>query len=428
MMEILQVLICLAETLFPFWLGNKILERRYQKTIGKVFWYAGMVVYIGSLIYQRHFYMYSRFFMLWAIIFTCILFWRYYKVSFWKSVLLLSIYYETIAIMDLLGMTLPGLVNGKEDEFLVNVHRNITYERILIYTAVRLLLFLIFSLLIYKNNDIYWGIESKIIIVLFPVFEYISMVQCEGAFYGKYGEAIQNIYLYFLAYVVSLSYLIIAFVRSNSDYLRKISEQKNQFIEKDYKRIIEQNRQREMLIHDTNKHYIVLEGFLEEQENEKALEYVKELKKDICKNARKITTGNMVLDAILNDKLELSKMAGIDFAADIESMNHSFVQDKDWCVLIANLLDNAFEAVEQEKEKVIGVHLKRKESGIIIHIENSFTGSLKMNGKQILTTKSRNELHGWGLQSVKQVVKKYAGIMNYEHKDNMFHVYIMLYK
>ena len=51
----------------------------------------------------------------------------------------------------------------------------------------------------------------------------------------------------------------------------------------------------------------------------------------------------------------------------------------------------------------------------------------KANRQIILTTKSRKEGHGIGLQNVKLVVEKYHGQMEPQHTEKSFQVKILLY-
>ena len=58
-------------------------------------------------------------------------------------------------------------------------------------------------------------------------------------------------------------------------------EEKNRLVEADYERVLAWNRQREIFIHDANKHYVILEELLDRQEYERALQYVKNLKQNV---------------------------------------------------------------------------------------------------------------------------------------------------
>lgn len=426
MCEVLQIIICFIEIIFPFWVGVSVFQRRYLKLASKIFLYLGVGILTMLLCYQRHFVMFSRLFLVFTLVVSSILFWRYFKTSFLKSILISSIYHESIYVMDLIGIIVMDFSKGEEG-YADFIMRNITHDRIIIYVLSRLFILLFCYILIHKYTGILTYFDNHFMIVAFPILEYISLVQCDGIFYGKNMIAARNLYLFLLVYVVMIFLLIIQYIKSKSDYIRKLNDEKTRLIEADYKRIVVWNRQREIFIHDANKHYIILENLLVDNEKDRALQYVKTLKEDVKKIARKITTGNIVLDSVLNEKLVQIEDEGIELSIEIDSMEDTFIKDQEWCVIVTNLLDNAIEAVKIENEKFIGIYLKRKESGIIIHIENSFTGKINIDGEEIKTTKKENKTHGWGLWSVRQVVERYAGVMNYEHKDNVFHVYIMLY-
>ena len=62
-----------------------------------------------------------------------------------------------------------------------------------------------------------------------------------------------------------------------------------------------------------------------------------------------------------------------------------------------------------------------------IQIENSIKDTPKVRNGIYLTTKSRKEGHGIGLQNVKLVVEKYHGQMEICHTEKSFQVKILLY-
>ncbi|MDR3884235.1 MAG: GHKL domain-containing protein [Dorea sp.] len=62
-----------------------------------------------------------------------------------------------------------------------------------------------------------------------------------------------------------------------------------------------------------------------------------------------------------------------------------------------------------------------------IQIENSIKDTPKVRNGIYMTTKSRKEGHGIGLQNVKLVVEKYHGQMEICHTEKSFQVKILLY-
>lgn len=142
-------------------------------------------------------------------------------------------------------------------------------------------------------------------------------------------------------------------------------------------------------------------------------------------------TGNAVTDVIINDKCRRAGKAGIRFEADFWYGGEIPVFDLG--IILNNLLDNAIEACEKLKpgEGYIRLTLKRKKQFLLLEVENSFDGSVQMDGSLPATTK-RSALpeilteHGIGLENVRDVAERYYGGVNIKVKENVFHVTVLL--
>ena len=109
-------------------------------------------------------------------------------------------------------------------------------------------------------------------------------------------------------------------------------------------------------------------------------------------------------------------------------MSESFVDDQDWCIILANLLDNAIEASEKVADKKeIAVKLETYPYGAVINISNSYEQICLKNG-QLITTKENRLGHGLGYQSIRQAVQKYKGSIEFHAEDGKFTANIVLYR
>ena len=98
----------------------------------------------------------------------------------------------------------------------------------------------------------------------------------------------------------------------------------------------------------------------------------------------------------------------------------------DVCTILSNLLDNAIEATQKvEESKYIKLIIRRAKYFLFIRVSNPCK---KMKEFEVLlkTTKDNKNLHGWGLQSVNDVVEKYNGRMECLNIGTEFVVNIML--
>lgn len=104
----------------------------------------------------------------------------------------------------------------------------------------------------------------------------------------------------------------------------------------------------------------------------------------------------------------------------------SDIEELDLACLFGNILDNAIEATEKNKEKRIELLFLRQNSNRVIICKNTVSESVLKNNKQLKTTKKQQETHGLGTSIVARIVQKYHGVVEYYEESDMFGVQIIL--
>ena len=104
-----------------------------------------------------------------------------------------------------------------------------------------------------------------------------------------------------------------------------------------------------------------------------------------------------------------------------------FLSEIDIYSLFGNILDNAIEACEKldESERYIGLKVYKQNSFVIINVINPFSGKIKKENGNIITTKNDKISHGYGLKSIKYVVDKYDGKIDINDRKNIFYLTIL---
>jgi len=87
------------------------------------------------------------------------------------------------------------------------------------------------------------------------------------------------------------------------------------------------------------------------------------------------------------------------------------MKESDIYVLFGNALDNALRAVNTlgEDKRVISLSVKRRGQMTSVDVRNWFDGELKWVGGLPQSTKQADGYHGYGMQSMREVVEKYGG-------------------
>ena len=123
-------------------------------------------------------------------------------------------------------------------------------------------------------------------------------------------------------------------------------------------------------------------------------------------------TGNKALDSVLSEKMYQCHKEGIAFSMLVQGETLSFMSVADITSVFGNLLGNAIEceqAVEERERRYIFLKVFPSGAMACVHAENYCAEKPEIKDGLPLTTKGSGDYHGYGLRSVRYVVKKYGG-------------------
>ena len=143
----------------------------------------------------------------------------------------------------------------------------------------------------------------------------------------------------------------------------------------------------------------------------------------------KIETGNKFLDVLLTEKSLFCEQNKIALSCMADGSKLDFMETGDLYCLFGNLIDNALEAVraiDKSERRVVSLVVKAKDGIVLVQEENYFDGTLAFEDGLPLTTKSDKGYHGFGMRSLRMIVKKYGGELTTYVTDDIFHLNIIL--
>ena len=196
--------------------------------------------------------------------------------------------------------------------------------------------------------------------------------------------------------------------------------------EQTYYDILErQNRRLAEYAHDAKNHLAIIKNLNSDPQIDV---YIDKMNEDLKTYSSACRSGNKTLDVIINKISEECAIKGIDFDTDIRLNNLSFVEDYDLVAILGNLLNNAVDAAEKSKDKIILLETDNRNKYAVIIITNSCDEPPAASGEKLMTTKSDSSLHGIGLKTVKKTLQKYGGDYCWEYIPNerMFIMTVML--
>lgn len=182
------------------------------------------------------------------------------------------------------------------------------------------------------------------------------------------------------------------------------------------------------IIHDFKNQLIVINGYADNPEKLKA--YLSEIIKDqrnipnskLLLNVEKLPSGLKGLIYYKFSNLDSNINVSIDIKNSLKKYESiSPKLNKDCLKILGVFIDNAIEAVKNEKEKYINLEFIKQKEQIIITVRNTCTSRVNIKDltKNGFTTKGKN--HGYGLSLVSDIVRKDDSLdIKFECDDDIF--------
>lgn len=235
-------------------------------------------------------------------------------------------------------------------------------------------------------------------------------------------------------YVLAVSLILILFTNVgllfllNRIYRQSIDRSKLQHLEQQrqlYMETMEIQKQSqsemEKYRHDVKNLYLGLDNCIATGRFEEARAMLKKELDIVYQSRRVMNTGDTDLDCLLNHKISLASSKGIGLEAQVKIMDPIQMEMRDLYILVGNMLDNAIEAVQKLPEEGKIMFCLESSKGILfIKESNEFEGNLVRKGFGFATTKEEGEKHGYGINNMEAVVRKYNGKLYVHTKGQEF--------
>lgn len=191
-----------------------------------------------------------------------------------------------------------------------------------------------------------------------------------------------------------------------------------------YAREEEKYEESRKLVHDIRNHMLAMEKLYDSEKAEAAAEYAGNIHQMLNSLGQKYYTAEKLLNIILNDKARQMQSAGIREDMKIGELSLDFMRDVDITALFGNLLDNAIAAAAKEERGFVKLRINKVRQFISITMENSSGRKPVRTKGGFLSEKVGHE--GVGIGSIRQVVERYGGDVQFGWKEGVFTVKVML--
>lgn len=142
-----------------------------------------------------------------------------------------------------------------------------------------------------------------------------------------------------------------------------------------------------------------------------------------------VKTGNPALDVILTEKSTVCAGKGIGFTCMAEGAGLDYIEPGDLYALLGNALENAIEATEaltDPEKRQISLTVRRRKDFCILSLQNYTDGQLEIVDGLPLTTKEDRSNHGFGVKSMRLLVEKYGGDLDFCQEGDVVDLTLLL--
>ncbi len=148
--------------------------------------------------------------------------------------------------------------------------------------------------------------------------------------------------------------------------------------------------------------------------------YLLELNDDLTQVDTTVKTGRVMIDAILNGKMNIAAQNAIPVNVKAKIPDETPVTDVDLCAIIGNLLDNAIEENKRlpQENRFIRIYIGRKNTQFYLAFTNA--AGKKHEKRRGLFPSEKERRSGLGLIRVQSLVRKYGGIFSADSEDGGF--------
>lgn len=236
----------------------------------------------------------------------------------------------------------------------------------------------------------------------------------------------------FLAFSLCLSYVLFLLVyfreyetKSKAEQYGRLMDMQLHSLRSEMEQVRLSEQRMAILRHDMRHHLSVLQTFIRDQENSRALNYIQEINNRYDDTVIVSYCKNDVLNSVLSIYSSRFAENVITFDAHIQAPQVLPCSEMTFCAILSNILENAMHAVRKLPAKNRRIHLSIFENaGHLLMLEKNPTDTAPAFSDGIPVTEQDG--HGTGVQSVIYYVEQEHGQYQFYMDGKDFVVRILL--
>ena len=349
-------------------------------------------------------------------------------------IIFLSLFYKYKPMLSALSV-LTAYLCCQISKWVGLVALDMTKQEWVYYSARIVTTVIVFAVLIrFVSNAtaqlIQMPVKSLIIFALMPftyyLFDYITGVYTALLYSGK------EVVVEFLGFVLCIAYLLFLLVYFKQYEEKREAQQRNRMMEmqraqsqKELEAIKRSEYSVSLLRHDMRHFLANISAFIDNDETEKAKEYISEVLQSVDQTTMHKYCKNEIVNMILSSHENEIKANQIELQHSIQIPERLPFSDVDLTSILSNALENAIHAVlplEAEKRK-IALDLRMNGEKLLISVKKTFAEMPQIVDGMPLSQKAG---HGFGTQSIRYITEKMKGNCQFTVKEDWFIVRVVV--
>lgn len=342
-----------------------------------------------------------------------------------RIIILNTLFLFTIIIIEEITYSLVSILLG---HYMINMRQTIVKSLILIIVSksfIILLYKLLIERVLKKNYNYLKSTHIQILISTFVLslicIINISMIAVD---YPTLVSVISSL-------LVFITFFIVLLIVNNMESYTELSGEmtvKDALITQmklNYKELFNKYKEDRKSIHDFQKHLAIL-GELQLNSPSDIPRYIEEVLVSLNKDITVKIEENSILPALFSTYTKKCKELNIKLTINSLNLENYSISSVDWVIILGNILDNAIENIDINNPEII-VDIKRNNNFLILSVSNTYNIIPVINNNSIKSIKKDKLKHGYGIENVKLIVKKYKGDYQLSiNKNNMFDFNIII--
>lgn len=340
-----------------------------------------------------------------------------------------------IALVDFLTGVIIGFLKG----LLVTEVPTVMEDRVLGVVISKLLVFLLVKVQYFRKRETagLLSFVNSFLLSILPISSVIVTFELL-TFWSNYKMFSARSFGFVLVGIVCLLVSNVAvFVLFEQNMAAQRQQERLKMMEQEianqteyYKDLVVRQKEIRQIQHDMKNCLSSIAYYLDQQDVEHAKQYIEEVNQKTFSLKNQVNTGYHALDIALWGKIGMAEEEQIQFRYTATLLHDLQVNEVDLCIILANAIDNAIEACKQipdVKKRWINLSLKWDKRHISILIRNSVHKKVPiLKDNVIRTTKEDVRLHGFGIQSIKNMTSRYDGDLVLKCSDDEFIMSVLL--